>query len=526
MNSPERKKVIGLVRVSTQQQAEDDRGGMPRQYAVIERTIQAQNLHCIEIVELAGVSGTEVRSNPEIKRILKMIETREIHGVVVADLDRLLRPAQFEDLALFDVFSSAEASVYCGEALYDFSSPEGKFMATVRTAFSGLERQLILKRSKGAVDALCRAGKHPFGIRQLPRGITYDRKTSKWHVTEDISPVLEAFRLVDQDAVHNVAKVSRLTGINERALHNLLRNSLYMGLRRYATGRSEKKVLSKRGKLYKPKILLPADQIIEVKVLENPPVDPARFARVQAVLASTTKAWKAEKRGKPINLVRGLSRCASCRSRLYFSQDRRRPKSGGYYFCSQHYYKNNKSKRCSCGAPNIPKGDLDRATSLFLSDVLTRPSTVRAVLDHSIEATTSNAVRSAGIAPGFIDHKLRRKRIKNGFEEGLYSAEEAKQRLAQVDAEESALLQSRERFEAARRSQVSEKLIRAVVKGALGIRRMTDPAWRLKLMRSMLSEIHFAGGQITAFKLHPSLICANFCEDLHQGGSDSSRRPA
>lgn len=523
MNSPVRKKVIGLVRVSTQQQAEDDRGGLPRQYAVIERTIEVQNLDCVEIVELAGVSGTEVRGNSEIQRILSMIESHEVQGVVVADLDRLLRPAQFEDFALLDVFCHAKAFVYCGGESYDFASPEGKFMATIRSAFSGLERQLMLKRSKGAVDALCRAGKHPFGLRQLPRGISYDRKTSRWHVTEDIAPVLEAFRLIDEDGVHNVAKVARLTGINERALHNLLRNSLYMGWRLYQTGRSEKKVLSKRGKMYKPKIRLPQDQVIEVKVLECPPVDADRFARVQAVLAATTKAWKAEKRGKPINMVRSIARCAACGERLYFSQDRRRPKTGGYYFCSKHYYQNNESKRCSCGAPNMSKVEVDKATNLFVSDILTRPSSVRAVLNHSVKASVANTRQTPNILPGFVDHKLRRTRVKNGFEEGLYSAEEAKQRIAQIDAEEQALFKSKQRYELAQRSQISEKIVRAVVKSALGIRRMTDPAWRLKLLQSMLSELHFASGQITAFKLHPSLVCADFCEDLHQGGWDSSR---
>ena len=76
--SAEKKKVIGIIRVSTDQQAEDDRGGMPRQRAVIERTIDVQGLDCIEIIELAGVSGTEVRSDPRVQRILRSAPTLKI----------------------------------------------------------------------------------------------------------------------------------------------------------------------------------------------------------------------------------------------------------------------------------------------------------------------------------------------------------------------------------------------------------------------------------------------------------------
>ena len=524
--SPASKKVIGLVRVSTNQQAEDDRGGMPRQHAVIERTVQVHNLQCQEVVILPGVSGTEVRGNPEVQRILGLIQKKEIQGVVVADLDRLLRPAQFEDLALFDVFCEANAFVYCGGESYDFGSPEGKFMATVRSAFSGLERQLMLKRSAGAVRELCLAGKHPFGLRQLPRGITYDRKTSTWHVTTDIEPVLEAFRLIDQSDVHNVAEVARLTGINERALHNLLRNALYMGVRRYATGRSEKKVRSKRGKLYKPKVPLPLDQVIEVTVLKNPPVSRDRFLRVQAILEASTKAWKAEKKGEPINLVRSVARCAECQSRLYFSQDRRRPKSGGYYFCSKHYYKNNSSKKCSCGASNMSKAEVDSATNLFLIELLSKPSALRRILNHGASACASTASGTTSRVPGVIDFTFRKKRIKDGFETGLYSVEEAKQRLAQIRIEEETQEQSRKRHDKAQESRISEKLIRELVRGAQALRRSNDAAWRLKLLKNLLTEIHFRSGQIVAFKLQPTLIQNFFCEDGTKEGWGSSPRRA
>ena len=240
---------------------------------------------------------------------------------------------------------------------------------------------MIVNRSKGAVREMCRRGQHPFGQRQLPRGVTYDRATNTWGTDDRITPVVEAFRLMD-DGVTNIAEVARRVGIHERALHNLLRNRLYSGWRYYSTGRDSKKVLSKNGKAYKKKVPLPPAEVIRVQVLKPAPVSQERFDRVQVLLAASNKAWKAERDDRPAyNLLRSVARCGRCGCRLYFSQDRRRPNIMGYYFCSQHYYR--KGKKGTCGAINMSKADLDQATLGFITEILTQPETLKAVLLHS-----------------------------------------------------------------------------------------------------------------------------------------------
>ena len=272
---------------------------MPRQVEAIEHCIRVQELDCVEMVVLQGVSGTDVRFNEEVRRILRLIESREIGGVVVADLDRLMRPAKGEDYAMLDPFIDAKATIYASGQQLDFKNPIAHLMVKLILSFAEFERTLIHTRTNGAVRELCRKGHHPFGPRLLPLGITYDRTTRTWGTNERILSIVEAFRMIDEDGVTNVAEVARRVGVNVRAMHNLIRNRLYCGWRVYGTGRDSKKVTSKSGRRYKRKVPLPESEIIKVKVLDHPPVAEERFHRVQQVLAANYKSWKAEREDRP-----------------------------------------------------------------------------------------------------------------------------------------------------------------------------------------------------------------------------------
>jgi DNA invertase Pin-like site-specific DNA recombinase len=505
------RKVIGLIRVSTDGQAADDKGGMPRQKEVIEHCIRVQELDCVETVVLQGVSGTDVRHNREIKRILRLIETKEISGVVVADLDRLMRPATGEDYALLDPFIDAKATIYASGQELNFKNPLAHLMVKLILSFAEFERTLILARTSGAVKELCRKGHHPFGPRQLPLGITYDRSTHAWGTNEKILPIVEAFRLVDEDGVNNVATVARRVGVNIRAMHNLIRNRLYCGWRVYETGREPKKVTSRSGRRYKRKMALPEEEIIKVKVLKNPPVTEERFHRVQQVLAANYQSWKAEREDRPAyNMLRSVARCERCKARLYFSQDRRRPNIMGYYFCSAHYYK--KGKKGSCGAVNQSKHDLDTATHRFVTELLRNPKTIRAIVTHSEAARHANQNQPELMAADPATFEARRRRLKDGYESGVIAIAELRERLAKIQAEEETVKRVAESQAQSLAAPQIETLIRTIIKGAYAYQRMTDPSQRLRVIQRLFSAIYYNDGQITAFSLQPGLIDDSVCE--------------
>jgi DNA invertase Pin-like site-specific DNA recombinase len=519
------RKVIGLLRVSTLGQAAEDRGGLLRQREVVERTVSLLKLDCIEIVTLNGVSGTEVRRNQEVIRLLKLIETREIDGLVVADIDRLMRPAAGEDFALLDPFIDARARIFANGVEFDFASPASAMIIKVLFSVAEFERSMIVNRSRGAVRKLCEAGRHPFGIRQLPRGITYTRESNTWSTNEHIAPVLEAFRLMDEDGVTNVADVARRVGIHERALHNLVRNPLYSGWRIYSTGREAKKVVSRNGRPYKRKVPLPDDEIIRVRVLDPAPVSEERFKRVQILLAATLKNWKGQRADRPdYNLLRSVARCGACEARLYFSQDRRRPNTGGYYFCAKHNYR--KGKQGTCGIRNQSKAELDSVTLSFVSEILTKPTTLRAIIAHSEATAEANRIQPEIPKTDPATFGSRRRRLKDAYEGGVITMADLRERLSRVQADEDAIRRVAESQAKSTATPEIEKLIERIIKGALAFNRLTDSSWRLRIIQQLFSAIFYEDGQISRFKLQPTMFQDAVCEELQNRDWDSSPRRA
>lgn len=502
---PKKDDVVGLARVSTEEQGKDDRGGLPRQMEVIQHCVTVQKLNCVEIVTLKGVSGTEVRQNREIQRLLRLIESKQIAGIVVADLDRLIRPAAGEDFAILDPFIDAKATIYASGQKLDFANPMSILMVRFMLSFSEFERTLILARTSGAIKELCRMGRHPFGAQLLPHGITYDRDTHVWGTDGRIAAIQEAFRLIDEEGISNINEVARRVGIHQRALHNHVRNPLYCGWRVYSFGREPKKITSKNGRRYKRKVKLSEADIIKVKVLDPPPVSEDRFQRAQAVMAATYKNWKAERVDRPAyNLLRSVARCGHCDSRLYFSQDLRRPNIKGYYFCSQHYYK--KGKTGTCGAANQAKPDLDATTNRFVTELLRNPATVRAILAHTEAAHQANVAQPESQATKPATFAIRRQRLLDGFEHGDVTAVELRERRAKIQIEEdTAKRVAKSQAQSLAAPQI-ERLIKVLVKGAYAYLRMSNPNDRLRVIQRLFSSIYYEAGQITKFSLQPGLI--------------------
>ena len=79
------KKVIELIRVSTESQAEGDRASIPSQRTVNRRTCAQYGLEIVQSIEVADVSGACVLLAPEIQELVRLMQPAEIHGVVARD---------------------------------------------------------------------------------------------------------------------------------------------------------------------------------------------------------------------------------------------------------------------------------------------------------------------------------------------------------------------------------------------------------------------------------------------------------
>ncbi len=155
------KNVVELIRVSTRQQAGEDRAGIPAQREVNRRTARSYKLHIVRSIEIVDVSGASVLRSPEMQELLRLMESPDIHGVVTKEFSRLIRPENFTDYALLQHFIDTETILYLPDGPLDLASKSGRLLGTIRAAIAGLERREILERMNDGKEAMRRLENMP-----------------------------------------------------------------------------------------------------------------------------------------------------------------------------------------------------------------------------------------------------------------------------------------------------------------------------------------------------------------------------
>ncbi len=259
-------KVIALLRVTTEEQAADDKSELARQQTVIDRAVVANNLDLIRTVTLVDVSKNNVFFNADLQGVLLAVQNREIDGVVVADQNLFVFSQTQATIAALDVFIKASAKLYTGEVIHDFGTSAGIFGSHISLIVAGLEQRKIRERIQRGKEIKRKAGECPSSNITLPQGVRYDRQAKSWSYTKVVAPIQEAFRLIDEEGMSCISKVARTVGIARTTLFNLLRNPIYMGWRVYSQSKHSR------------------EEPIRVRVINEPAVWPERFARVQSIL--------------------------------------------------------------------------------------------------------------------------------------------------------------------------------------------------------------------------------------------------
>lgn len=142
-------RVVGYVRVSTEEQA-DTGLGLGAQRAAIVEEARRRGWDLVAIHEDAGATGKSMDNRPALAEALEAVQSGDVEALVVAKLDRLSR-------SLLDFASLMEQSHRQGWALIaldlgvDTTTPAGEMIANVMATFAQFERRLIGERTKGAL---------------------------------------------------------------------------------------------------------------------------------------------------------------------------------------------------------------------------------------------------------------------------------------------------------------------------------------------------------------------------------------
>ena len=141
-------RVLGYVRVSTEDQA-DSGAGLTAQRQSITDATSIRGFQLVEILEDAGFSGKSM-DRPGIATAIERIENREADALMVAKLDRLSR-SLLDFALLMEQARKKGWSIIALDLGVDTSTPSGELLASVLATFSQFERRLIGQRTREAL---------------------------------------------------------------------------------------------------------------------------------------------------------------------------------------------------------------------------------------------------------------------------------------------------------------------------------------------------------------------------------------
>jgi DNA invertase Pin-like site-specific DNA recombinase len=184
-------KLAAYLRVSTAQQAEEDRFGVPRQRHDMETFIarsRGQHELLVEFLEVAsgsnGVAGREAFPD-----LLCALRDGDVEGVVISDMTRLSRKLTTQEALLAAVWSYG-GTVFTADgaevAQDDPDDPMRTAMRQMAGVFSQLERSMISKRLRDGRKAKARVTPKyawtfaPAGFEKVGSSLVLDPSAPIW----------------------------------------------------------------------------------------------------------------------------------------------------------------------------------------------------------------------------------------------------------------------------------------------------------------------------------------------------------
>jgi DNA invertase Pin-like site-specific DNA recombinase len=426
-----KKNVIELIRVSTEGQAGENRASIPAQRAINRRTAEIYSLEIVRSIELVNVSGAAILRTPEMQNLLKLIESPDIHGVVVREFSRVMRPDSFGDYLLFQVFQDTGTVLYLPDGPLDLNSKTGKLVAGLRAIIAGNELSEIRERVWAAKEQKRRAGKLAQSQLCLPFGVGYEEQKGFFY-EPDAEKVREVFRRF-LAGEHSYRVLSEIVGCTSSGMHLIMRNPIWTGWRVI----DKKRDLSTAGRRStadgrqgdRPKVKRSPEEIIRVRVIDDPLLSEAQFLRVQQIMDTKMRLhWKS----RPDVLrhqftYNGFLVCGECGSIVYGRHSRHY-----YYICKTRVVRSEKKACCSA---TMRRDRLEAKLDDVLGIQLTSKKFIVSLMGQ-LESQYNSATIRARVSrlEGEIRRlRQKRERVLDAFFEGVVKQEERDVRLAALD---------------------------------------------------------------------------------------------
>lgn len=217
------------IRVSTDAQAEEGYS-IQAQIERLEAYCKAMGWTNYELYVDGGFTGSNL-NRPEMTRLISDCEKGKIKSVIVYKLDRLSRSQKDTLFLIEDVFMPNNVDFISLNESIDTSTPYGRAMIGILSAFAQLERENIFMRTRMGMLERIKKG-YWMGGGKIPFGYSYDRNLGIIVPNDDAEKVRKMYELYIQG--YSAGKIAEMLEIKyERLVMQILTRRSNLGIITY-----------------------------------------------------------------------------------------------------------------------------------------------------------------------------------------------------------------------------------------------------------------------------------------------------
>ncbi len=207
------KKAALYIRVSTDAQREEGYS-IEAQKQMLSAYCVTKNIKKYEFYVDGGFTGSNL-NRPEMQRLIKDVSEGKISAVIVYKLDRLSRSQKDTLYLIEEVLNPHGVDFISMNESMDTSTPLGRLMLGILSAFAQLERENIKERTRMGMKERVKAGLWPGGGR-IPFGYDYDKDKGILVPNKDAETVRLIYSLYLEG--YPMYKIAKMTGLKYERL--------------------------------------------------------------------------------------------------------------------------------------------------------------------------------------------------------------------------------------------------------------------------------------------------------------------
>lgn len=217
------------IRVSTDSQAEEGYS-IDAQKEQLSAYCVSKGIKKYDYYIDGGWSGSNI-DRPEMQRLIKDVKEDKISHVIVYKLDRLSRSQKDTLYLIEDVFNPHGVDFVSLNESMDTSTPMGRLMLGILSAFAQLERENIRLRTRMGMKERVKSGLWMGGGR-VPFGYDYDKESGVLVPNKDAEKVRQIYKLYIEGK--SPQEIANLLGLKyERLVYQILTRKSNYGIIEY-----------------------------------------------------------------------------------------------------------------------------------------------------------------------------------------------------------------------------------------------------------------------------------------------------